>query len=966
MSRISFQLFLALVLLIIIHPLVITHYEQVEKKSTLLFAQEYEPFEDQTKVSFDEKLQFYLNENTIHVIKELYDRELQLANLVQIIHDEVAARGKKGIKDDSGFTQVFGAQEEIIKEYERELAWLVKVYDDLNYLKEIADYVNDVDNSMNVLDAKSNIFAALDDRELFKKGFYTPEYIGRMVDEYTDELDSLLNIYDALEHIKVRAEAYNDQEALGQIQSQEAQVLKILSQWGKLGPLSEEDYQQYQDEIQKAHETVKDIKSQETAVLSKDLDRLREIEKGLVNSLDKTVYDLLANAEYSLDVFPTVEEFSKNWKAERLADVKVRLTQYQIIWNKLLSTADEDQKKRMYSAELNNGLLNYSQQKYRTAEYQFLDILNQYDLLSQESIAIKYYIGEARWHRLAYQQAKEQFEELASSTPSNYTIESLVRLMQYELDFGTSAQFYQYYNLVEQNREYGRGDIVYYAHYLVANKQFENRQYFEAQKLLDKIPETSEFYLPSQLLKGIILNNLNKFDEAIPIFTALTAEKSYPWTDLNVADIRNTALLRLGLIYYQKGQFFNAIENFDKVSKGFEKYDEALISHAWAKFRQNDFESAQQLSFELLRDQFASDFTYEALVLYGHCNQILNSNENALDAYRYVVRARGVLDVKKDFDNERTNMRDKVDQLELIEDQAIDKRQAGLYLEISRLKNELNEFLVATRERGDTGTQLIQDYYEERLDVVDRLVELDEIIEWAFNEGRGDVAVKADQQRTRLIAALETYQGDQTVSNTTYLVDYPLAAREASMVYRRETWGDVYRDMSLEKGRIEQTLADVEEYQARLSTAGAVSSKMDLEVLQFDINNLRDRLDLVRKAMTETGFEQPNSNADYWSDISGFGMSDIIYKEREEKLEQIDDYANRLQIIKDIFQTRQDELFARVDEFETDLIRIQNNLLSRKIQLEQLEKDTYFRNYYFETREFEEETWEDRLRQLQD
>jgi hypothetical protein len=273
--------------------------------------------------------------------------------------------------------------------------------------------------------------------------------------------------------------------------------------------------------------------------------------------------------------------------------------------------------------------------------------------------------------------------------------------------------------------------------------------------------------------------------------------------------------------------------------------------------------------------------------------------------------------------------------------------------------------MVATKERADTGTQLIQDYYEERVDVMDRLVELDQMIEWAFSQGRGDIAERADKQRIRLLSALETYQADQNVSNTTYLMDFPLAAREASMVYRRETWGGVYRDMNMEKQRIEKAITDVEEYQARLRTAGAVSSKMDLEVLQFDINNLRDRLDLVRKAMTETGIEEPKSNSDYWSDMSGFGMSDIVFAEREKKLEAIDDFSNRLQIIEDMFEVRQVKLLSMIDEFELDLMRIQNNLLSRKIQLEQLEKDTYFQNYYFETREFEQETWEDRLRQLQ-
>lgn len=964
MSRFSFHFLHSIMLFILLIPLAL--YPQTPAvNENASQADRFEPAVDKTAISLNDRLEYYLNENTIQVIEELRDRELQLLDLVTNIHNEVAARGEKGLREESGFEQVFAEQDQMVSDYERELAWLVKVYDDLNYLKELADYVNDVEGSMDVLEVKSQVFAAIDDRELYKKSVYSPEYVGRMVDEYTEELDSLLNIYDGLEHIQVRAEAYNDKEALEQILEQKGQVLKVLSQWGDLGPLTEEDFEKLQAEVNQLHATAKQIKEKEKTALEEELDRLAKVQRDLVNSLDQSVYDILADAEYTVDVYPTVEEFLKSWKVERLTDIKARLAQYQIIWNNLLQKADEKERKRMYQAELDDALYNYSRENFRTAEYQLLDILDRYALSNSETIPIIYYIGEARWHRRAYEQAREQFERLLEFPVSSYTIEALVRLMQYENDFGTSARFYHLYKQVDEKREFGIGDIVYFAHYMMANKQFENHQYFETLKIVDKIDERSSFYLPGQFLKGITLINLNRIDEAIPVLENITKEKSLPWTELNVADLRNRARLRLGLIYYQKGQFLNAIGHLEKISRGFEHYDQALIAQAWSNFRLNNFESARDLAYQLLQDQFASDYTYEALVLYGHTNQVLNSNENALDAYRYVVRARGVLDVKKEYDAQRTGMRAELDQLEQIEDQAIQRRQAGLYVEISRLKNELNEFLVATRERGDTGTQLLQDYYEERLDVADKLIELDRIIQWAFEQGRGDLAVKADQQRTRLIAALETYQADQNVSNTTYLVDYPLAAREASMIYRRETWGDVYREIYEEKSRIEKTLTDVEEYQARLSTAGAVSSKMDLEVLQFDINNLRDRLDLVRKAMTEAGMEQPKSNADYWSDLSGFEMSDIIFREREQRLEQIDDYSNRLATIQDIFEVRQKELLARIDEFERDLIRIQNSLLSRKIQLEQLERDTYFRNYYFETREYEEETWEDRLRRIE-
>ena len=170
--------------------------------------------------------------------------------------------------------------------------------------------------------------------------------------------------------------------------------------------------------------------------------------------------------------------------------------------------------------------------------------------------------------------------------------------------------------------------------------------------------------------------------------------------------------------------------------------------------------------------------------------------------------------------------------------------------------------------------------------------------------------------------------------------------------------------MSREKQRIESALDQMKNYQTRLSGSDKLGPKMDLEILGFDIKNLQKHLGQIRKVMVENNYVEPKSNIDYWSDLSGFAMSDIIFKERENKIEQIDTYANRLQVINDILRNRQKELMEKIDDYVTQLKELQDKFLSRKIKLEQLEKDQYFNNVYFDKNDREEESWEDRLRQL--
>ena len=241
---------------------------------------------------------------------------------------------------------------------------------------------------------------------------------------------------------------------------------------------------------------------------------------------------------------------------------------------------------------------------------------------------------------------------------------------------------------------------------------------------------------------------------------------------------------------------------------------------------------------------------------------------------------------------------------------------------------------------------------------------MDEIVDWAEVEGRPDIVKEAAKQRLRLLKILETYKSDQRISNASYLVDYPLAAKESSIEYQDEVLSSLSRELQMEANRIENALDSIGSLSDTLNAGGNLAAQMDLEYLQSELGDLRSRLSRFRHWVTVKSPPEPASNIDRWSDMSGYGMSDIVLEGRKERLERINNLQQNITSINQILEQRRQELEAQMKEFEQRLLELQEEFLAKKIEYEKQERQTYFDLIYFDTKEREEEEWDDRLRHL--
>ena len=102
-------------------------------------------------------------------------------------------------------------------------------------------------------------------------------------------------------------------------------------------------------------------------------------------------------------------------------------------------------------------------------------------------------------------------------------------------------------------------------------------------------------------------------------------------------EVKATAHLTLGLIYYELGYYNEAIAHLRNIKEENKEYPQALLTRAWASIKMNDFQSAVVALNELIKKYDASEFGEEAHFLLGQSYLKLEFFDFAVKEYDYIV-----------------------------------------------------------------------------------------------------------------------------------------------------------------------------------------------------------------------------------------------------------------------------------------------------------------------------------------
>lgn len=914
------------------------------------------PSEDRVKITFEDRLAFYLNQKSKGFLLDMANKEQLLLGMIKNITSELRLRGERAVlQDELGYGDVFGYQEQLIAEYSEELDQILDLIDEIRRLERVVEQVRDVESWDELVGLRYELIGLLEDRDLYKKGVYSLERVSGLFKEYYREIDSVLWLSHRLDKLERFARQQGDEVMLTEIEAQRREIRRLLGTMEEPGEdtLSEE----YLQEAEMLVQILKRLDELEGEAVLEGADVTLDIEELRRSILERVDQRLLTLLGYEFDATvdgPRVSELFQEWKAEQIADYKVRFTQYKIMKTRLLGSGSPAERARMLDRDLKAAFSSYVDENYALAELRFNQILKDYVSYFSNFDAVVFYRGESYYGRQLYEPAVNDYETVVHEYPNSFYFgDALARLLLIHERSGNLAAFHRYFDLVEANAATLERNCREQCNYLAGYVYLRTGEHESARNVLELIPKGSKYYMTAQYLLGIVHANAGEYTSAIKIFEDLANRENYPWTDPQTTFLRNNALLKLGYVHYELGEYEKALSYFESVSPGFQGYDRGLLGAAWSNLKRGEYETAIQKVRKLFNDYLASNYTYEALVLSAHCKRILNRRDEALRDLRYVANARGVLDLSRRYNAERKEILDQLSELDRIEQEILDRRDRNLYQVTAQIRDQIQDLLLEFRHHSATGTLLLDELQQERQGVFRQIEELNHLIDEAQATGQKAVVDAAYHQRARLIKTLETYQADASIRNVNYFVDYPLATKESVATYRKEVLSDLLREMEDERQRIARKLAEARQLQRTKANGTVTSATLDLEILQEDLEKLRDRSSRLKAWIEDNSVEEINTRFDQWADFSGFGMSDITFANIEEREEDISELAYNVSAINHVLEERKRALEKRLERFDAEVRRIQEELQQEQIQMEKKEKEKYFQELYFEVQDRE-------------
>ena len=437
----------------------------------------------------------------------------------------------------------------------------------------------------------------------------------------------------------------------------------------------------------------------------------------------------------------------------------------------------------------------------------------------------------------------------------------------------------------------------------------------------------TSYYYPSHYLSAACYSNLGDNQSAITIYQQLIEHISGSKNPM-LNQIKNNALLKLGLIYFEDGQTQLAREYFRQVRMGSDSYDLSLLGNAWAAYQEGKPAEALQKVEELLSDNMISNYIYEARVLAASSKELLGQKEAALDDLRQV-----------------TNL-DKLNSGQPFSPVMVDpvqfEKEKMLYREAKRIQKFLRG--VDTESvRLDRADQT--EFAGTQQQLQGEIENLDDLEVLAREKNQPSLS-KIRQIRSQMIETLQDHTLEGRAKETGR-DDSPLIRQMGMTEYLKYLFRALLLETLSEK---DQTKLDIEtaiQLKKEALEASRFTISLHMEMRQEELEDYYDALNQYEVWLKENLPQEFNVEVDQWTSFSSYGISNINFNRIKEIDEQTVQIARIMASIDRVFQEKRIKLEERIQGLLSDVARIEAQMKVETNRRLERERESFFHNKYF-------------------
>ena len=637
------------------------------------------------------------------------------------------------------------------------------------------------------------------------------------------------------------------------------------------------------------------------------------------------------------------EELFDQWKYNRLLDYMHKVTQYNFLRIKLINTANTAQKKRMFQRDLRTALETFSDGDFFLARMQLKDVLDTYSDISKMD-DVQYYYCESCYGLNYMDEALAGYTKLIKEYPrSDFRIKSLMRVIGINFIYGDVANIFENYQTLLYEKSRIDVQSLGVVTYLVGYAYFKSGLYGSALHILQNVSPKTTYYYPARYLIGACHSNLNQEEQAVAVYQALAELRVQFKKDPMLFQIRNNALLKLGLIYYERGENQVAMSYFDRVSKDYNHYDLNLIAKAWSTYRSGQHDETLKNVEGLLQNSLLSNYAYEAKVLAASSNEVLGHTDRAMDDLRQVYMAGQRVSQTGSLAAGRAAMTDDVNELETWETAAFHSRYDEILSEIRKVSQFLHsgedsEFSVPGPERSDAEVK-----QEKKLKQEIRNLEMME--KQARTSQRNDLLGTIRELKSELIGTLNEHSRSSSGEYGAY--DDPIIQRMGMAEYLRYLCRSLITETLREKEKTRTDIKNAKKLIQEAESKGQFSIMVQMEMKKTELEDYYGRLNQYEVWLRENFPQDIKLDLDQWASFSGYGISNINFSRIKEVEQKIADISGTISALDHVYEVKRVDLQNRIQGLLSDVVKIEDQMRKEADKKEQLEKERFFKVEYF-------------------